>query len=87
MSAHPLIDRASYGPDTLRAITQAYDEAWTVVAGNFGEGSIEAGRTRLANALLSVAREDSRNVAALRRSALEAMALSYANQPFDKLKR
>jgi hypothetical protein len=84
MTAHPFIDGASYGPDALRAITQAYDEAWAVVAGNFSEDSIEAGRARLANALLSVACEDSRDVESLKRGALEAMALSYADRPFDQ---
>jgi hypothetical protein len=84
MKARPLIDGASYGPDALKAITQAYDEAWDVVAGNFGEGSIEAGRMRLANAILSVACEDSRDVEALKRGALEAMALRYANRPLNR---
>jgi hypothetical protein len=68
----------------LKVITQAYDEAWAVIAGNFGEGSIEAGRVRLATALLSVARDDSRDVEALKRRALEAMAISYAHRPVDK---
>jgi hypothetical protein len=84
MKARHLIDGTSYGPDTLKALTQAYDEAWAVIAGNFGEGSIQAGRVRLANALLSVAFQDSRDVEALKRGALEAMALSYAHRPLDK---
>jgi len=84
MKARQLIDGASYGPDALKAITQAFDEAWSVVAGNFADDKIEDGRLRLANALLSVANEDSRDVAALRRGALEAMALSYAGRPFDR---
>ena len=77
MKARQLIDGASYGPDTLKVICQAFDEAWPTIAGNFGTGAIEAGRLRLANALLSVAHEDSRDVGALKRGALEAMALSY----------
>jgi hypothetical protein len=84
MNAHPLIDGTSYGPDALKVLAQAYDDAWAAVAGNFGEGSVEAGRMRLANALLSVANENSRDVETLGRGALEAMALSYANRPFDK---
>jgi hypothetical protein len=84
MKAHPLIDAVSYGPDALKAITQAYDEAWAVVAGNFGESSIKAGRLRLANAMLSVAGDDSRDVEALKRRALEAMAISYSNRPLDR---
>jgi hypothetical protein len=85
LKARQLIDGASYGPDTLKVICQAFDEAWLTIAGNFGNGTIEAGRLRLANALLSVAHEDSRDVGALKRGALEAMALSYAGVQRDQI--
>ena len=53
------------------------------IAGNFGNdpSDIERARLRLANAMLSVASEDSREVAVLVRAALEAMALGYRNRP------
>jgi hypothetical protein len=77
MMARQLIDGASYGPDTLKIIGEAFDEAWLTIAGNYGgSASIEAARLRLANAMLSVASEDSRDVDALKRGALEAMALN-----------
>ncbi len=83
MIARPLVDGASYGPAALKAIGQAFDEAWDCIAGNFGSEpkSIEEGRLRLAEALLSVACEDSRDVEALKRGALEAMALYYKSPP------
>jgi hypothetical protein len=34
-SALLLINGASFGPDTLRVIGQAFDEAWEAIAGNF----------------------------------------------------
>ena len=37
MRARRLIDGASFGPDALKVIYQAFDEAWVSVAGNFGE--------------------------------------------------
>jgi hypothetical protein len=79
MKARRLIDGASYGPDALKAISQAFDEAWARIADNFGSEpfSTETGRLRLAEALLSVASEDSRDVEALKHAALEAMALTY----------
>ena len=77
MKARQRIDGTSYGPETLKAMTQAFDQAWSVVAGNISQDASEAARLRLANALLSVATEDSRDVEALKREALEAMALSY----------
>jgi hypothetical protein len=82
MKAHSLIDRAAYGPEALKAIGQAFDEAWDCIAGNFGDdpASLELGRALLAEAMLSVASEDSRDVAALKRGALEAMALYYKSR-------
>jgi hypothetical protein len=79
MTARQLIDSTSYGPDAMKAIGQAFDEAWTSVAANFGDNplDIEQARLKLANALLSVSSEDSRNVEALKKGALEAMALGY----------
>ena len=79
MKARRIIDGAAFGPDALKAIGQAFDEAWEEIAGNFGgePASIELGRVRLAEAVLSVAIEESRDVEALKRGALEAMALYY----------
>jgi hypothetical protein len=83
MKARAIIDGASLGPDALRAIGRAFDEAWASIAGNFGDDpiDIERARYRLASAMLSVAREDSRDVEVLKRAALEAMALGYRDRP------
>jgi len=83
MRARQLIDGASFGPEALKVIWQAFDEAWAQIAGNFGndQHDIERARNRLASALLSVANEDSRNAAVLARAALETMALGYRNPP------
>ena len=83
MKARQLIDAASYGPEALKAMGQAFDEAWQTIEGNFGHDpqDIEKARLRLARALLSVASEDSRDVEVLRRGALQAMALSYGKRP------
>jgi hypothetical protein len=79
MKAEQLIDRASFGPDALQAIGQAFDAAWTEIAGNFGNDpqDIERARLRLARAMLSIADEGSRDVEMLKRAALEQMALDY----------
>jgi hypothetical protein len=76
MKARQLIDGASYGPDALKVIVKAFDEAWVMIAGNYDSASVEAARLKLAKAVLSVAREDSRDVEALKQAALEAMARS-----------
>jgi hypothetical protein len=79
VKAQHLIDGASYGPKALKAIGQAFDEAWLQIAGNFGDDpiDIEKARIKLAHALLSIADEDSRDVGVLKQAALERMALDY----------
>jgi hypothetical protein len=77
--ARELMDAASFGPDALKAIGQAFDLAWAEIANNFGDdpNDVEKARLRLARALLSIAHEDSRDVEVLRRAALQRMALDY----------
>jgi hypothetical protein len=41
MKAHEPIDRASFGPDALKAIGRAFDESWFSIAGNFAKDQIE----------------------------------------------
>jgi hypothetical protein len=79
MKARRLIDGASFGPATLKVIGQAFDEAWAEIARNFGDTptQIENTRLRLAEALLSIAAEDSTDVTVLKNGALQAMALDY----------
>jgi hypothetical protein len=79
MKAKRLIDGASFGPDALRAVGQVFDEAWEEIAGNFGDhpAQVETARLKLANAILSIADEDSRDVEVLKRAALDRMALDY----------
>ena len=78
MEARHLIHRATYGPDTLKALSQAFDEAWADIEGNFDSGQArEAARVKLANALLSIASDDSRDVEVLKRAALQVMAGDY----------
>jgi hypothetical protein len=79
MKARQLIDGASFGPDALKAIGAAFDAAWAEIANDFRTDpvEIEAARLRLANAVLSVAFEDSRDVQVLKQAALQRMALDY----------
>jgi len=72
-----------YGPESLGAIQLAFDQAWSVVGGNFTPPDAERARERLAKSLLSVADDDGREVERLKRDALQAMALSYRNNPRD----
>jgi hypothetical protein len=79
MEARRLIDGASFGPEALKAIGEAFDAAWAEIAGNFGNDPlhIEAARLKLATALLSIASEDSRHVEVLKKAAIQRMRLDY----------
>jgi len=72
-----------FGPDALKVVRQAFDEAWAQIASFFGDDPvlIEDARLSLANAILSVAGDESRDVGALKRAAIQAMALHYELQP------
>jgi hypothetical protein len=78
-NARQLIDGASFGPEALKAIGEAFDAAWAQIARNFGDEpeDVEKARLRLAKAVLSIADEDSRDVDVLKRAALQRMALDY----------
>jgi hypothetical protein len=79
MRARQLIDGASFGPDALKAIVEAFDQAWSEIAANFQDDPIawEEARLGLAEALLSIANEESRDVEVLKRAALQRMALDF----------
>jgi hypothetical protein len=79
VSAGQIIDATSFGPEALKVIREAFDKAWSSIAGNFGDepSVVEAARHKLANALLSVASDDSRDPDVLAVAALQAMARSY----------
>ena len=79
MKARRLIDGAAFGPETLKAVGEAFDQAWAQIAGNFGNDplEVESAKLRLAEAMLSVATDESTDVASLKAGALQAMAMDY----------
>ena len=76
MKARNLINSSTYGPVTLKVITKAFDDAWSEIASQFNQTGLqsEAARLKLANAVLSVAKEDSRDANELKNAALQIMA-------------
>jgi hypothetical protein len=61
MKARQLIGTSSFAPDQLRVLFEAFDQAWDAVAPSVGHdpASIEIARLKLANIVLSMARNDS----------------------------
>jgi hypothetical protein len=85
MKARELITASSFGPDALHVLFQAFDSAWNEIAANIGDNplAIEAARLKLANAMLSVASEASRDPEKLKHNALQAMGLRSPEPPSD----
>jgi hypothetical protein len=81
MEAHRLMEGASYGPDMLKVLYQAFDEAWSTLAPRYGDdqAAIAAARVKLAKIVLALARDDNRDIAGLRNEALQR----YESAPGD----
>src|SRR5262249_24341249 len=81
VKARSLIDGAAFGPEAVKAIGQAFDEAWDEIGGYFAGDPItrESARLNLATAILSVATETSRDVRVLKKAALQVLAGTYTS--------
>jgi hypothetical protein len=77
-----LLESASYGPDALKLLGQAFDEAWQEIAGNYGDAMVVDRRNRLALAILQIADTGERDVARLKDAALQAMKRTESPLPF-----
>jgi len=78
MKVPHVIEGALFGPEAIRAIGQAFDQAWADVDDTFMTPlAKEAARLFLANGILAVATDDSRDVDALRSQGLGALARKY----------
>jgi len=76
MKARGLIGGASFGPEALKAITQAFDDAWNSIPPDIGGNplAIEAARLKHANVILAIAQKDRSNPEQLKLAALTLMA-------------
>jgi hypothetical protein len=74
MEARKLIDGAALGPEALKAVGQAFDEAWASISTGVGTDPtiVKGARLKLATALLAVADDNARDVSALKDAALKA---------------
>lgn len=60
MKARTILGGASYGPDRLKDIYQAFDEAWAAIRPLVDDAPLaqEAARVKLANLILGVAKDE-----------------------------
>ena len=77
-----LLESTIYGPDTIKLLGQAFDEAWQEIAGNYGDAMVVDRRIRLALAILRIADTGERDVARLKDAALQAMKRGEFPLPF-----
>jgi hypothetical protein len=77
MKARRLIDGAAFGPEAIKAIGEAFDAAWKEVEPSVSgrPSALEAARLSLANIVLSLASEDTRDSEPLRSEALRIFQL------------
>jgi regulator of protease activity HflC (stomatin/prohibitin superfamily) len=80
MKARALIDRAPFGPETVKAIGEAFDQASARIKRIFDDdpNAAEVARIRLARAILSVATEGNTDVRDLKNRAIVEMANRYS---------
>jgi hypothetical protein len=76
MKVRVLFADASYGPDQLKVLCKAFDEAWDIVSPTISArpDAIEAARMRLANIILGLANDGSIGAENLTRAAVQLMA-------------
>jgi hypothetical protein len=82
MRARQLIADSSYGPETLKVLFQAFDEAWKEVEPltSQDEMAVEAARLKLASIVLTVATRESRDAEQIKSAALILMNIRKVAQ-------
>jgi hypothetical protein len=76
MKARQLIQEKGYGPEKLKVLFQAFDDAWSEIAGNYQSVlAIEGARLKLANVILSLAAEGERDAKRLKDRAVRIMSV------------
>jgi hypothetical protein len=78
--ARQLIGSASFGPEVLKVLFSAFDDAWAHLAPTHSANPlvIEATRLKLANVILSLAQPDSKDADQIKNAALRIMAIDDA---------
>jgi hypothetical protein len=79
MEAQALIGGVIYGPDALKVICKAFDDAWAHIQHHFDGDvhQVEEVRLRLAHAILAVATDTNRDPEELKNQALQVLAMNY----------
>jgi hypothetical protein len=92
MKAGQLVSGANSGPEVLRVVCQAFDDAWTEIAPSVTNTplAIEAARLNLANVVLSLAKQDSSDPELIKTEAVRQLRLRvryWTNHEKGRLRR
>ena len=77
MEAHRIIGGTAFGPEVLKVVRAAFDEAWSEIEARFPSHVQEEARRALSTAVMSAARDDSHDSDVIRDAGMRAMARSY----------
>jgi hypothetical protein len=84
MGTHRIIEGSAFGPDVLKVIASAFEEAWVEIADKFSPGEQEDAREQLAQAIIAAARGDTHEVSTVRDAGIRAKQSKYPSL-FDGL--
>jgi hypothetical protein len=77
MRARRIIDGASFDPDVLKIVREAFEDCWREVSGAFSPEEFDDAREFLAKTVMATAREDSVSTGPLHEAAMQAMQRRY----------
>ena len=77
MRAQKIIEGAAFGPDVLKVLSEAFDEAWAAVEGKFQPHEHEVAREVLAIYMTTIMRNDSHDIAMLREAGVRSIQSAY----------
>lgn len=78
---------AAFGPDVLKVLSAAFDDAWADVSHNFYKHEQERGREFLAQAMMSMIRDNSTDGAMLRDAGIRALKKAYPMRFLDEARQ
>jgi hypothetical protein len=77
MDAHRIIEGAAFGPEVLKVVRSAFDDAWAAIEERFPASMHPEVRKALAIAVMSTARDNSTDTAMIRDAGVRAMQRAY----------
>lgn len=77
MKARPIIEGAAFSPEVMNILRAAFDEAWGAVEEQFLPPEHAIAREVLAISMVSMAREDSKDVVMLREAGIRIIKDAY----------